>query len=172
MSLSVRVMRWNRRVPLATHRLMDPDQLISSLGLAVGLPNLRFDANGCARLSVEGAPALNFEREDGAIHVYSVLGPLPAEGREILFTILLRGNLFGASTAGAALAIDELQDEVVLCRTFAAESTGADGFATDVEALVDAAEHWRARLGAAITPGEPIAEAPASYRLMNPLLRG
>src|SRR3569623_1000773 len=82
---------------------MDPEQLLQSLGLSLNEPNLRFDANGCARLAIDGAPALDFERGgNGILHVYSVLGPLPPEGREVLFTELLKGNLFGSSTAGAS----------------------------------------------------------------------
>lgn len=150
---------------------MDPDQLLQSLGLTLGLPNLRFDEHGCARVSVEGAPALDFERQERVIHVYSVIAPLPPEGREALYAQLLQGNLFGASTAGASLSIDELQGEVVLCRTFVAESTSAQAFASDVEAFVGAAEDWQARLTGA-NPDAPNAPQLNAPRMMSHFLRG
>jgi hypothetical protein len=150
---------------------MDLDQLLQSLALNLGLPpDLRFDANGCARIAIDGAPALNFERDTAgsAMHLYSVLGPLPSEGREALYTQLLQGNLFGASTAGASLAIDELHGEVVLRCTVANESISAPAFASLVEAFVGAAEDWHDRLTRA-PDATPDAAAP---RMMEHFLRG
>ncbi|HVZ45063.1 MAG TPA: type III secretion system chaperone [Ramlibacter sp.] len=154
---------------------MDPDQLLQSLGLALGLPNLRFDGNGCARLAIDGAPALNFERDgNGAIHLYSVLGPLPMpDSREAVYTQLLQGNLFGASTAGATLAIDELHGEVVLCRTVVTEFTSAPAFSTLVETFVDAAENWQGKLSKSpasnASSASPLAAPP---QRMDHFLRG
>jgi hypothetical protein len=127
---------------------MDPDQLLQSLALALGLPNLRFNASGCARIAIDGAPALNFERDaaGSAVHLYSVLGPLPPEGREALYTQLLQGNLFGTSTAGASLAVDNAHGEVVLCRTVVTELTSSSMFTSLVEGFVAAAEDWQGRL--------------------------
>jgi hypothetical protein len=150
---------------------MDPDQLLQSLGLTLGLPNLSFDSHGCARVVVDGAPALDFERQERMVHVYSVLGLLPPEGRETLYAQMLQGNLFGASTAGAALSIDELQGEVVLCRTFVAESTSAHSFASDVEAFVAAAEDWQARIAGSASDA-PVAASLAAPGLLNHFLRG
>jgi len=152
---------------------MDADQLLQSLGVALGLPDLRFNASGCARLAIDRAPALNFERsETGAIQLYSVLGPLRPDGREALYAQLLAGNLFGTATAGNTLAVDELQGEVLLCRTVSTESIGAPAFATLVEAFVGAAEDWQGRLSNA--PAEMSSTAPAftAPRMMDNFLRG
>jgi hypothetical protein len=154
---------------------MDPDQLLQSLGLSLNVPDLRFDGNGCARLAIDGAPALDFERGgQGILHVYSVLGPLPPEGREAVYAELLKGNLFGAATAGASLAVDFLYGEIVLCRTVATEHAVAHVFATEIEAFVAAAEDWKARLigaprDAAITDHGGRFPAP---RMMDHFLRG
>lgn len=143
---------------------MDTDQLLASLGLTLGLPNLRFDANGCARLAIDGAPALNFERDaHGGLHLYSVLGPIPPEGREALYAQLLQGNLFGTSTAGASLAIDNQHGEVVLCCNVHAAQASAPDFSAHVEAFVAAAEEWQGRISRA-----PADEAPTSGQLMTP----
>jgi hypothetical protein len=152
---------------------MDADQLLQSLGLALGLPNLRFDGNGCARIAIDGAPALNFERdESGAIHLYSVLAPLPPEGREALYGQLLQGNLFGTATAGASLAIDTLLGEILLCRTVFSELVTAQAFSAQVEAFVAAAEDWQRRVAGMPVAGGAEAGAPAAPRMMEHFLRG
>ena len=152
---------------------MDSDQLLQSLGLSLGLPNLRFDGNGCARIAIDGAPALNFERDDaGAMHLYSVLGLIPPEGREALYAQLLKGNLFGATTAGATLALDELHGEVVLCRTIITAQASAPVFSSQVEAFVAAAEDWQGRLASAPPSDAPSAPQAMAPRMMEHFLRG
>jgi len=152
---------------------MDLDQLLQSLALALGLPNLRFDANGCARIAIDGAPALNFERDAAgrAMHLYSVLAPLPPKGREALYTRLLQGNLFGTATAGAALAVDESHGGGVLFRTVITDAINAPAFAALVEAFVGAAEDWQGRLnGAPEAAPDPAAEV--ASRMMQNFVRG
>jgi hypothetical protein len=146
---------------------MDADELLQALGLLMGLPKLRFDSNGCARLSIDGAPALNFERsEAGGIHMYSVLSPLPPDGREALYTRLLKANLFGTATKGATLAVDVAHNEVVICRTFPTELATAASFHAMVEGFVDAADEWEGRLAGAQADAEPrgLSHLPASMR--------
>jgi hypothetical protein len=127
---------------------MDADQLLASLGLATGLDRLAFDANGCARLVFDGRFTVNFEHDAAAraIQVYSVLAPVPREGREALFATLLQANLFGAATQGATLAVDGSTHEVVLCRMVPVEQATAASFAALVEAFVDSVEAWQERL--------------------------
>ena len=141
---------------------MQADKLLQSLGLHLDVPDLHFNEHGCARLVIDGAPALDFEREHtGAIHMYSVLAPLPPEGRSSIYAQMLQGNLFGASTAGATLAIDDLHAEVVLCRTVTTKHVGVNEFASKVESFVAAAEDWQRRLGGAVAQ-EPVGISPRS----------
>ena len=136
------------------------DQLLLDLGQLAGLPQpLRFDEHGCARLVFDAQLGIDFERnaDAGVIQMYSVLAPLPAEGREALFQQLLEANLFGADTAGATLAIDREMAEVVLCRSVAADGMAAAAFVQLVEQFTSAAEDWKARLAAAGTAAAPIA---------------
>jgi hypothetical protein len=151
---------------------VNPDELLESLGLALGLPDLRFDANGCARLAIENAPALNFERDEGgAIHLYSVLGPLPAQPRVALYAQLLQGNMFGSSTEGATLSVDPLFGEVVLCRTVLTEFTSAYGFASIAESFVAAAEDWAGRLSGGPADATPPPTPTLSIERMDHYLR-
>jgi hypothetical protein len=131
---------------------MDPEQLLQSLATTLDLPGLRFDGHGCARIAIDDAPALNFERTSSAIHLYSVLAPLPPEGRESLYAQMLKGNLFGEATAGSSLAIDEPRNEILMCRTVVAEFASGPSFVSIVEQFVDTAREWQGR----------IAHAPAS----------
>lgn len=157
---------------------MDADQLLQNLAVALELPELRFDANGCARIAVDGAPALNFERAaNGSIHLYSVLGSLPLERQEAYYRQMLEGNLFGTATGGAALAVDGTQGEVVLCRTVHVDHVAAADFSTMVEEFVTAAEDWLSKLsqapivsGASLMPDA--AAALASAEMAAHFLRG
>lgn len=151
---------------------MDAEQLLQTLAVTLGLPDLRFDHNGCARLAIDGAPALNFERDaSGGIHLYSVLCSLPSERREAVYEQLLKGNLFGTATAGATLAVDELHREIVLCRTVSCENATGPGFSTLVEAFVGAAEDWQGRLSRAPEGDETPVMPVAAQGMMQHFLR-
>jgi hypothetical protein len=138
---------------------MAPEQLLSQLGAAMNLPQLAFDGKGCARLLVDGQVAVNFELDaaNEAIQIYSTIGPLPTQGGEAVYLALLEGNLFGAQTGGATLAVDSLHHEVVLCRTVPTADMDPAAFAMLVERFVAAAEEWTQKLqaspSAAATPG-------------------
>ena len=127
---------------------MKAEQLLNDLGLAMGLPGLVFNADGCARLVFDGKTAVNFESEPetGQLILYIALGPLPAEGREALYLSLLEGNLFGTQTFGATLAVDSLNHEVVLCRNLIADELSAQSFTVIIENFVNCAEQWRAQI--------------------------
>lgn len=128
---------------------MDANQLLTSLGLAVGLPDLKFDHNGCARLLFDQRIAVDLERDAdaGCIHVYTVLGAAPPPGTgEALYRRLLEGNLFGSQTQGAALAVDAATHEILLSRSLDVEAASADDFARLVEKFLAATEHWKQEL--------------------------
>jgi hypothetical protein len=149
---------------------MAPQQLLCELGVAMNLPQLAFDGNGCARLLVDGELAVNFELDPAheAIQLYSTIAPLPTEGGEALYLSLLEGNLFVAQTQGATLAVDSLYREVVLCRTVPTHEMDPTSFASLVERFVTAAEEWTQKLqappalGAASGGAGAAAAAPAA----------
>lgn len=127
---------------------MNAVSLLSELGSQMGISGLQFDDQGCARLVFDGAVTLNLEHEPGSskLQIYSVLGKVPVENREHVFQILLEGNLFGAETGGAVLAVDPLEREIVLFRTLEGEGITGAAFADVVGHFVDAVEDWTARL--------------------------
>ena len=127
---------------------MKPEQLLNDLGLTMGLPDLKFNEQGCARLVFDSKTSVNLESDadTGQLRIYAVLWPLPPEGREALYLSLLEGNLFGLQTQGATLAIDSANYQVVLCRTLVADELSANSFLAIIESFVNCAEQWRAQI--------------------------
>ncbi|MGE0331174.1 MAG: type III secretion system chaperone [Ramlibacter sp.] len=123
--------------------------LLAAYSQHAGVPGLKFSADGCARLLFEDAVAIDLEVDPGGdrIQIYSVLGPVPAGPREQLYRRLLEGNLFGSQTGGAALSIDPVQDEVLLCRPYGLDADDAEHLAKVLEEFAGAAAHWRKLLG-------------------------
>lgn len=124
---------------------MNARQHLKDIALTMGLPDLDFDANGCARLLFDGKVAVNFESDEvaGQLHLYSDLGELPLRGREAVYRALLEGNLFGIQTKGATLAVDGSQDQVVLSRTVLMEELSLSAFSELLAGFVGCAEHWQ-----------------------------
>lgn len=129
---------------------MRPDQLLQGLGRTLGLPDLAFNQEGCARLVFDDTIAVNleFEATNGRLHLYSELCSLPTPGREALLLALLEANLLGLETRGATLAVDSVSQDVVLCRSLSQPELNAGHLHDVVEAFVDSAEQWRNRIEA------------------------
>lgn len=140
---------------------MKPDQLLNDLGLTMGLSDLKFNEEGCARLVFDGKFAVNLENEpeSGQLIIYMTLGPIPAEGREVLYLSLLEGNLFGTQTSGAALAVDSINHEVVLCQNLMTEDLSAASFVKSIEDFVNTGEQWSKNIKHATVPAEAESEA-------------
>ena len=129
----------------------------------MGLPAFAVDAAGCARLEFDGRTRVNFEvdTETDRLQLYSVLGPLPGEGREALYRTLLEGNLFGGGTRGASLAVDSLAHEVVLCQCLSAELYSGEAFIALLEDFVTCAQHWTETLQSGPAPTAALDDTPA-----------
>jgi hypothetical protein len=134
-------------------------ELLAAYGQISGLPGLKFEAHGCARLLFENSIAVDLEidRRSGCIQIYGVLGPVPAGDRESLYRRLLEANLFGTQTHGATLAIDAVQEEVLISRRVDVAATGATSFAEQLQAFAGVVREWRAKMDS----GE-LANTPAS----------
>lgn len=152
---------------------MNAVNLLSELGTLMGISDLQFDAQGCARLVFDGAVTLNLEHEAGSsrLQIYSVIGKVPLENREHVFQILLEGNLFGAETGGAVLAVDPLEREIVLFRTLEGEGITGAAFAEVVGSFVDAVEDWTGRLATSGTTAPQSRPEPAHDGLAASMIR-
>jgi len=133
--------------PMNTQALAQ--DLLASYGQLVGLPGLRFEPDGCARLLFHQSIAIDLEIDAGAgcLHAYGVLGTVPARGREALYRRLLEANLFGTQTSGATLAIDAVPQEVLLCRRVELATATAASFAEFLEDFARIIQQWQQKLG-------------------------
>ena len=123
---------------------MNINELIKELGLALGLPDLQLNPEGCARLVFDGSIAINLEvdAERGCLHLHSLLGSVPREGRDALLYSMLKGNLFGNKTAGATLSIDSLREEAVLCRSLELDYLSVPRLTDVLEKFAAVTELW------------------------------
>lgn len=132
--------------------------LISALGQAIGIPELRPDARGCCRLMFDGD------------HIVE-LQPAPAQGRWLLscalrgqrpdgaaLRVLLQGNHLGAGFGGGWASLDA-QGCPVIHLPLPWQEASASTLLQVIELLLQHAERWQKRLqgGSAAQPGQPAA---------------
>lgn len=125
--------------------------LLSAYGRIAGLPDLKFEPHGCARLLFDGTIAVDLEIDEdaGCVQVYGVLGPVPDLGREGVYRALLEANMFGTQTRGATLSIDPVQHEVLLSRRVdVAVMTSGQAFGDLLNEFAGTLDQWRTRLQA------------------------
>ena len=121
------------------------DLLLSGYGSTLGLPQVHFDPNGCARLEYTDGLAVVFVLVSAAsvIHVYHCLGEIPDAASAAFFRRLLEGNFFGKETRGATLAIDPVKDELLVCRQLPLEGAAASDAEKFMADFLASARDWR-----------------------------
>ncbi|MCA0326655.1 MAG: type III secretion system chaperone [Proteobacteria bacterium] len=130
------------------------DQLLLDIGRELGIQGLRVDAQGCCRLVFDGRRMLELRaapaqrrvllscRLDGALLQDSQAG------------LLLRANAWGAGTAGAWFAVDEV-GRICLQHAVALMEDSARLLLNLIEGLLDAVERWEQRLRAPQAGSQP-----------------
>lgn len=143
---------------------MDAPRLLEHLARTMGVEGLAFNADGCACLMFDGRIALNLESDRLAnrLHLHVELGPLPSRGREAVYRALLEGNLFGAQTGEATLAVDKATETVVLCQALRPEELSGATFIEAVQTMVRCADVWQKALADGTLDGEAPAAAAAA----------
>jgi hypothetical protein len=124
-------------------------ELLAAYGQIAGISGLKFEPHGCARLLFEDGVAVDLEIDTAAdcIQVYGVLGAVPAGEREALYRRLLEGNLFCTQTRGATLAVDPVQEEVLICRRIELGSASPAGLAELLQQFAGNVQQWRQKFG-------------------------
>jgi hypothetical protein len=91
--------------------------LLRELGRKLGTPELALSDEGTCALDYEQRLQIVVELPEGSelVYVYSRLMRIPKKGQKKLFRTLLRHNLLCYNTDGSTLAIDDAQEQVVLC---------------------------------------------------------
>lgn len=128
---------------------MTADNAIRELGQRLGF-DLTLDRNRACAVVFDGKLTVEFEAPASLpptlVLTCRVAGDVPAGQREEVFALLLQANLFGRGTAGAALAIDQAREEIVLQRTLPLEQTDGQDLLHALESLLQYAQAWVERL--------------------------
>lgn len=124
---------------------MNASDLIAELANRSGIPSLKLDDHGMARLAFEQGIEVDMEEDkaEGVLHLYTHLAGIPADGREAFYAWLLEANLFCGATLGATLALDRGRGEVLLCRKIDLAATDFLYFFQCLDKLVTACETLR-----------------------------
>jgi hypothetical protein len=146
--------------------VVDICELIDDLGRVCGTPlNMPLGRTLSVRID-NGAPAhLEHDPVHDVLYVYTHLGEEPQDdaARGRLYRRLLLLNLFGHETAGARIAIDGSNGEILLTHRLETSRLTGDSLHAALQAMAASAEHVRAVVGnAAEAPqGDKGAAAPA-----------
>jgi hypothetical protein len=126
---------------------MNIRDVLAELGHQMGL-NVTLNDEGVCRLVFDDRFSVDVEAspDNDAVHLYSVLCPVPPENKEPFYERLLEANLFGGDTGGAWFALDGAHGEVVLNRTLKMTDTDYRDFADLLEAFVNHLEAWTDKL--------------------------
>ncbi|MBL8251044.1 MAG: type III secretion system chaperone [Candidatus Competibacter sp.] len=139
---------------------MNIHDVLAELGHQMGL-NVTLNEEGVCRLVFDERFPVDIEAspDNDAVHLYSVLCPIPPEDKERFYERLLEANLFGGDTGGAWFALDGSHGEVVLNRTVSIANIDYQDFANLLEGFVNCLESWSDRLAG----GELADESPDAW---------
>jgi hypothetical protein len=129
---------------------MELSLLLHYLGTHLGLETLALNNHGVASLKFGDDLVVHLEPDPRHpwAHLYAPLCPLPvdAAAKAALFEPLLMANAFGRGTEGAAFAIDEEHQEIVLGRIFHPATTEPQELLQALQDLVGTLSIWKRRL--------------------------
>lgn len=138
---------------------MDLALLLQQLATSLGLESLELNENGVLSLEFDGEVTVHLEPDpqSDACHLYSTLCRIPDDeaARLTLFSAILAANGFGRGTLGAAFAVDEQAQEVILGRIFRPARTEAEDLRQWLSEMVSAVNIWRQRLPELGSEGPP-----------------
>ncbi|HSV48180.1 MAG TPA: type III secretion system chaperone [Ramlibacter sp.] len=135
------------------------NDLLRTLGQALGIPELSFDAEGLRSLAVGDALVVNLQHDAGTseIVLFAVAATLPPNPPAETLLRLLRANRFWRGTGGATLSLDEhAPPRAILARRVAAAAVTPAQFVTLFEGFVDHLNDWHALLGEQDTSFDPM----------------
>lgn len=131
--------------------------LLTGLAASLNLPEIP-EQDGFALVAIDDFEVCLRLLPSGQALLYTVVAPLPAEGRSALMASLLEANTLFLATQGFTLSARE--DTGVMLQGCMAMSALHDGnVAQWVENFVNVAEHWQGRCRAC---ADNAAEAPAA----------
>ena len=140
--------------------------LLAAFGRQVGLDDLAFGEDGHCVLAIDGV-IVNLECDErrGLLLIYAALG-MPDGDLAAVHAALLHANYLGIETNGMTLALRPQDNMLVMSRWLDTRPLDLQDFEAALQAFVDTAEAWTARLpglgaGVAAASGSP---APGALR--------
>lgn len=123
---------------------MDFKNLITDFGKSAGLDHLTITEDGTCAIRFDDRITLNIERDPikDVTHLYVVLANAQQSLSAEKMRLMLCGNLFGHDTGGATLALDENQQEIVLCRYVDFDIPDVATLTSIIEKMAQAADQW------------------------------
>lgn len=127
---------------------MELTALLNELATRMGLDGLCLDSNGICRLVFDKTIVVDLEPspDNTRLHIVATLGQVPADASAQWLRSLLVAGFMGQETGGAHVALDPLNDEVVLCQRLALDGLEITRFVPELEAFVNHAQTWMRKL--------------------------
>lgn len=135
------------------HTQQTVDGWLRELAGKLGADNFSLDENGSCAFEFDGRFRVGIEAPEEAeiVHLYAVIAPVPADETErgSFCERLLKLNCFGDETGGAAFAIHEATNNVLLCFNITIDNCDAQIFENLIGNFIEVADRWHSELGAA-----------------------
>ncbi|VUD42342.1 hypothetical protein TDB9533_00672 [Thalassocella blandensis] len=147
---------------------MDIHQYLTLLGRHLGIKNLTLDKNQVCRICLNQGFDVFIEPEPHRhfIHLYSVLGKIPEDGKQAIFEAIFDRNLFGKETDEFVIQCDIQAQEILLSAVIKPNHLTADYFTQLFDRFV---EHFK-RHQAWIIGFNTLDQSPQMITPINPAL--
>lgn len=149
------------------------DAALAELGALIGIPALRFDAQGCCQLAFDNDAVLTLIRAPGVQRLI-LSCPLAAPHAALahgMAEAMLRASFLGSECAGGQLSLAPDGRPTLQLQMAYAELSGA-ALLSRVEVLLERVAFWRERLRrgeggkpAALSAPHPLGERPPGWML-------
>lgn len=123
---------------------------LAELGARIGFPGLELGASRTIALSHPDLGDVSIELAPGegrTIHFAAAIGRSPNGDREAFYAALLRYNRFDPDLGGAALALSDDDDRVLVCYSVPVSLLDRNAFECALSNFVELALGWRKAIG-------------------------
>lgn len=137
---------------------MELSELLQSLGKTLLLHDLQLNSQGVCQLIFEDRIEIHIEQApaEEAAHLYAVLGKIPDEAKEPLYSRLLEAQLFFREVGdGCAFALDPEAGDILLNKRLVTTHLTEESFQETLSEFVNWVEHWQEQLSGHEPAGEP-----------------
>lgn len=121
---------------------MKAQNLFETFGRSIGAEGLSFNEMGLCRITFNDATVIDFEELDQYIYLFSVLGPLPENDRDLLLMTLMRAHFANNDVATAYFGLNS-ESEITLFARIPYETTSVKAFEEFLAQFINACDEWR-----------------------------